>query len=156
MMRKLVLAAILAGSIGTMATPASAVVYVRVAPPEPYVEVVPEPRRGYTWVEGHWEWRDRRHVWVAGHWGIKQFDGVKWSLWTRPETGSFTALWGAARGDVWAVAEGGIIAHRTGGTWTSQAPERRFTNTRFQDIWGSSASDVWAVGEAGALLRRRK
>jgi len=70
MIRKIMLAAILAGTIGSIATPASAVIYVRVAPPEPRVEVVPERRHGYTWSAGHWQWRseNRRHVWVAGNW----------------------------------------------------------------------------------------
>lgn len=68
MIRKLMLAAILAGSLGTIATAASAVVYVRVGPPEPRVEIAPQPRRGYVWADGHWEWKNRRHVWVAGHW----------------------------------------------------------------------------------------
>jgi len=68
MIRKTIVAAMLAGTIGSIATPASAVVYVRVAPPEPRVEIVPQPRRGYTWAAGHWEWQNRRHVWVAGNW----------------------------------------------------------------------------------------
>lgn len=68
MIRKLMLAAILAGSLGSIATPASAVIYVRIAPPEPRVEIMPQPRRNYTWAAGHWEWRNRRHVWVAGSW----------------------------------------------------------------------------------------
>src|SRR5688572_16377024 len=54
MIKKLLVAATLAASIGSLATPASAVVYVRVAPPEPRAEIAPEPRRGRTWVAGHW------------------------------------------------------------------------------------------------------
>lgn len=68
MIKKILLAAMLAGTIGSIATPASAVIYVRVAPPEPRVEVVPQPRRGYTWAAGHWEWQNRKHVWVQGNW----------------------------------------------------------------------------------------
>ncbi len=68
MIRKVIVAALFAASIGAAATSASAVIYVRVAPPEPRVEVIPEPRRNRTWVAGHWEWRNRGHVWVAGHW----------------------------------------------------------------------------------------
>ena len=79
MIRKTILAAMFAASIGAAASGASAVVYVRVAPPEPGVEVMPEPRRGRTWVAGHWEWQNRRHVWVAGHWvrGDADGDGVR-------------------------------------------------------------------------------
>ena len=64
-----ILAAAVLG-VGLMATPARARVelYVGVAPPEPRVEVVPEPRRGYVWAPGFWEWRGRHHYWVPGHW----------------------------------------------------------------------------------------
>jgi WXXGXW repeat (2 copies) len=51
---------------------AHADVFIRVAPPVPYVEVVPSYRHGYVWVPGYWDWRaDRyggRHVWIAGTW----------------------------------------------------------------------------------------
>jgi hypothetical protein len=33
-------------------------IIVRVAPPQPRMEVAPQPRRGYVWVAGHWEWRE--------------------------------------------------------------------------------------------------
>lgn len=68
MIRKLVLAATVAASLGGVALPASAVVYVQIAPPAPQVEVVPAPRRGYVWVPGYWDWRRNHHVWVAGSW----------------------------------------------------------------------------------------
>lgn len=38
------------------------------APPPPRHEAVPGPRRGMTWVPGHWEWRGHRHVWKSGYW----------------------------------------------------------------------------------------
>ena len=68
MMKKLLIAALVAGSFGSVAIPASADVLVRVAPPAPRVEVVPEARRGYTWAPGYWDWKRGRHVWVKGHW----------------------------------------------------------------------------------------
>jgi hypothetical protein len=68
MIKKILLASLLAGSFAIITTPASAVIYIRIAPPEPRVEVVPQPRRGYTWAAGHWEWQNRRHVWVSGSW----------------------------------------------------------------------------------------
>lgn len=42
--------------------------YVTVAPPPPRYERVPEPRVGYAWTPGYWEWRHRRHEWVGGSW----------------------------------------------------------------------------------------
>jgi len=68
MIRKTIVAAVLAASFGGIAAPASAVIFVQVAPPAPRVEVVPAPRPGRVWVGGHWEWRNNRHQWIAGNW----------------------------------------------------------------------------------------
>ena len=38
------------------------------APPPQRREMHPRARRGQVWVEGHWQWRGRRHVWTPGHW----------------------------------------------------------------------------------------
>ena len=84
MIRKTIVAAMLAASFIGIATPASAgVVFARVAPPEPRVEVVPAPRPGRIWVGGHWEWRSNRHVWVAGTW-IRERRGYQYvqPTWT--------------------------------------------------------------------------
>jgi hypothetical protein len=69
MMKKLLIAALVAGSLGSITLPASAaVVVVREAPPPPRAERVPAPRQGYSWINGHWEWRNNHHVWVRGTW----------------------------------------------------------------------------------------
>jgi hypothetical protein len=68
MIRKIVLAAMVAASLGSMATAATAAIIVQVAPPPPRVEAVPPPRRGHFWVPGHWEWRGNHHHWVSGAW----------------------------------------------------------------------------------------
>lgn len=68
MMKKLLVAAMLAGSLGTVAAPASsAIIVVRQAPPAPRTEAVPAARRGHVWVPGHWDWRGERYVWVKGN-----------------------------------------------------------------------------------------
>jgi len=42
---------------------------VDVAPPPPYVEVVPAiPFAGAVWIGGYWGWRGGRHTWVGGRW----------------------------------------------------------------------------------------
>ena len=74
MMKKFLLASVVAATLGSVAVPAASAVYVRIAPPEPRAEVVPAPRRGYTWAPGYWDWRNNRHVWVSGHW-IKERRG---------------------------------------------------------------------------------
>lgn len=66
--KTLVALCIATGSIvTTVATPASADVYVRVAPPEPRHEIVPTMRRGWEWAPGYWNWNGHRYVWVKGH-----------------------------------------------------------------------------------------
>jgi len=68
MIRKILLAAMLAASIGSVTVPASAAIIVQVAPPPLREEVAPSPRRGYVWVAGHWGWRNQHHQWVKGTW----------------------------------------------------------------------------------------
>jgi hypothetical protein len=68
MIRKIVLAAMVAASFGSFATAADAAIVVQIAPPPLRAEAVPNPRRGYTWAAGHWEWKRNHHQWVAGNW----------------------------------------------------------------------------------------
>src|SRR6476659_4712832 len=72
MMKTLLATALVAASLGTVSIPASAAPYggvrIDVAPPAPREERVPEPRRGYVWVPGYWNWSGHKHTWVAGNW----------------------------------------------------------------------------------------
>lgn len=44
-------------------------VIVDLAPPAPYVEVVPAiPFAGAIWLGGYWGWNGGRHHWVPGRW----------------------------------------------------------------------------------------
>lgn len=44
-------------------------VVVDLAPPAPYVEVVPAlPFLGAIWLGGYWGWNGGRHAWVPGRW----------------------------------------------------------------------------------------
>lgn len=60
------------GMIGAVMTPLASLAQVDIqlnyGPPSPRYEVIPAPRPGYVWSDGHWQWRDHRHVWVAGNW----------------------------------------------------------------------------------------
>ncbi len=60
------------GTLGALAIPqvstASTGVYVQFAPLAPRFERHPEPRHGYNWVPGYWDWRGHRQVWIAGAW----------------------------------------------------------------------------------------
>jgi hypothetical protein len=68
MIKPRLLAAALAVSLTCLTLPAGAAVYSQVAPPPPRSEAMPQPRRGYAWAPGYWDWRGKRHVWVQGHW----------------------------------------------------------------------------------------
>jgi len=48
---------------------ASARVYVRIAPPDPVVEVRRDPpSHRHVWVAGHHRWAHGHYAWVPGHW----------------------------------------------------------------------------------------
>jgi hypothetical protein len=98
MIKKLLLAAIVAGSFGTVALPAAAaVIVVQTAPPALRDEVVPEPRHGYVWVPGYWDWRNNHHVWVAGTW-VRERRGY---VYHQPEWRERDGHWEMVRGN-WA------------------------------------------------------
>jgi len=66
-----------AAALATSAVFAQAVIVAPVAPPPPRVEVMPAPRAGYVWDQGHWHWRHGRYVWIPGHWrGVRA--GYHW------------------------------------------------------------------------------
>ena len=49
--------------------PPPGVVYVRVRPPAPPVEVVSvSPGPDYVWIRGYHRWEAERYVWVPGRW----------------------------------------------------------------------------------------
>jgi hypothetical protein len=75
--RKLMMGALAAASIAWMPLPASAQVYVEVAPPAPRHEMMPRHREGYVWSPGYWDLRNGRHVWVRGHW-VRERPGMYW------------------------------------------------------------------------------
>ncbi len=73
MLRRTLLAATVAASLGPVALPLMAAqvgVSITVGPPPLRYEAEPLPRRGYQWAPGYWNWnRNRnRHNWVAGSW----------------------------------------------------------------------------------------
>ncbi len=75
--RQWLLGALVAASIGSVALPAAAAVYVDIAPPAPRYEVVPAARPGFVWAPGYWDWRHGRYVWVKGHF-IREHHGMYW------------------------------------------------------------------------------
>ena len=58
--------------------PVESTVIVDVAPPAPYVEVVPAvPFGGAIWIGGYWGWYGGRHQWVPGRWDHPR-PGYQW------------------------------------------------------------------------------
>jgi YXWGXW repeat-containing protein len=43
--------------------------YVETAPPPARVVVV-DPRPGYLWIDGRWDWSGGRWIWVDGYWDV--------------------------------------------------------------------------------------
>lgn len=68
MIKKIVVAAMVAASLGVIPVTASAAIIVLEAPPQLRSEATPPPRRGYVWVGGHWDWQGRTHKWINGSW----------------------------------------------------------------------------------------
>jgi len=68
MIKKVLFISMMAASVGGVAVPAAAAIYVQVGPPEMRVEAVPAPRHGYVWAPGYWNYRGNQHVWVKGTW----------------------------------------------------------------------------------------
>jgi hypothetical protein len=66
-------------TVGTTAYARSNVDFqVNIGPPAPIVEVVPDPRPGYVWAPGYWNWNGSHHVWAKGHW-IRERHGYAWN-----------------------------------------------------------------------------
>ena len=100
MIRKTILAAILAASFASFSTLANAAVFVQVAPPPPRAEVIPQHRPGHVWVAGHWVWRNQHHQWVRGTW-IRERRGYQYNqpTWTQRNGGWYMERGGWKRGD---------------------------------------------------------
>jgi hypothetical protein len=58
-------------------------------------------------------------------------------------------VWGSSATDVFAVGDGGCIAHYDGVTWS---PMSSGTTNPLFGVWGSSSSDVFVVGSLGTVL----
>jgi hypothetical protein len=63
-------------------------VIVDVAPPAPYVEVIPVlPFLGALWIAGYWGWQGGRHHWVSGRYERPR-PGYGWSAHSWVQQGS--------------------------------------------------------------------
>lgn len=61
----------------------------------------------------------------------------------------FSAIWGSAANDVFAVGTNGLISHYDGSQWQEMESN---SVSDLNGIWGSSSTEVFAVGEGGVIL----
>jgi hypothetical protein len=121
----------------------------------------------------HWDgatWSSRYALAPAAFWGTGKsdmwaavngfrtdalhWDGNDWSPTMAPNLGitELTALWGAAKDDLWVVAALGGIAHWDGKGWAMATSATGGINpfarqNWYLAVWGSGSSDVWAFSE---------
>jgi len=93
------------------------------APPPPRVEVMPDPRRGFVWHPGYWNWNGNAYVWIAGVW-VKERPGF---IWVPPR-------WVEHNGR-WEMDKGRWNRHQ-GGDWRAaqQAQFKQWDNWRQKDM----------------------
>jgi hypothetical protein len=65
-----------------------------------------------------------------------------------PNSVSASAIYGFAANDIWAVADGGLILHYDGTSWTSSVHGMY----DLSNVWGAAPNDVWIVGDGGTIL----
>ena len=68
---------------------------------------------------------------------------------TVPFAQAIRGLWTIAPTDIWAVGDGGLLAHYDGSSWIVN---KAVTTSDLKGVWASGPSDVWAVGANGTVL----
>lgn len=82
-------------------------------------------------------------VWVVGEEGVFHYDGTSW---TQPLSNvAFYGIWGDGPASIWAVGQGGVIAHYAGSSWS---PVTTSITEDLFGISGSSSGDVIAIGSS--------
>jgi len=80
-----------------------------------------------------------------------RWNGTTWSPQSVGQRSGFSALWGSAASDVWAVGASdrrAAIERWDGVMWSAYTIDA----AALTSVWGSGPSDVFAVGEAGTIL----
>ena len=91
-------------------------------------------------------------VWMATNSGqVQHYDsaGQKWVLDKTGLAGDVFAVWGNDLSHVWAVGDGGGIAHWDGKAWAVVGSP---THAALRSIYGTTANNLYAVGDAGTIL----
>jgi hypothetical protein len=80
--------------------------------------------------------------------GLFRYSGA--SVWDQVDSGTFYAVWGSSREDVYAVGPAGVSHSKGGGAFVGE----KSAGTDVMSVWGSSATDVYVTttGPMGAIL----
>jgi hypothetical protein len=101
MMKKILVAAMLASSLASFALPAfSAERGYRNAPPPAREEAMPQARRGFVWAPGYWARKGRQYYWVNGTW-VRERRGYHYNQaqWVERDGRWYLVQGGWKRGD---------------------------------------------------------
>ena len=95
MLKKILLAAAVASTLGTTAMAAQRAIVITEAPPAVREERIPEYRRGYDWAPGHYVYRNGQYAWVEGHF-IRERRGMHWvaDRWVQRPNGRYEMVAG--------------------------------------------------------------
>ena len=73
-------------------------VTLNIGPPAVVYEPVPQPRVGYVWAPGYWDYSYKKHVWRKGHWERERHG----QRYVAGEWHEYNGRWGLSRGH-WAT-----------------------------------------------------
>jgi len=80
---------------------------------------------------------------------LLKWDGTQWQAATSPTSTRLSGLWGSTVSDVWAVGNGGTIAHWDGTNWSLVASG---TTSDLVAISGLAANNIWAATSDGQTV----
>lgn len=97
-------------------------------------------------------WGTGSRFWFVGTSNsVVSFDGTNFAMGSLTGMGgtAWTAVWGFAADNVWAVGASGYTAQLKGTSWVDGG--RIPMNPNMRGLWGAAPNDIWAVGDNGTL-----
>lgn len=97
-------------------------------------------------------WGTGSRFWFVGTSNsVVSYDGTNFSSGSLTATGgtAWTAVWGFAADNVWAVGPSGYTSQLKGTSWVDGG--RIPMNPNMRGLWGAAPNDIWAVGDGGVV-----
>jgi hypothetical protein len=92
-------------------------------------------------------------VWAVGVQGsMVSFDGHTFHNRTFGSRTQLSSIFAISETEQWAVGQGGLVLHRTGGLFEVALPHGGFDSQDLFSVGGSGPQDVWAGGSQGLLM----